>query len=333
MRTVTIVASVAPFSAGDLAAARLFMEANGFDPIVLPGLRQDELNRFNRIPVDEYHALYTALLDQFTQTIAAYDFRLQPPTDDRPFFFHFFRWSQTRRVLERLGSAWQPFGGSGYLVLLALGGLMLLLAIPLSILPLVLLRRKGAETPPSPLSPRLLSFFACLGAGYLLVEIPLIQRLTLLLDRPAPALAAVLFSLLLASGVGSLLSPRLPLHRTLAALVFVLLLTAALLPAATEAALPLPLGLRLVFAATLIAPAGFLMGVPFAAGLRLLERGRPGLVPWAWAVNGAASGVSGVLAALIALDWGQTATIVVGAAAYGIALASARPGLTGTRGP
>jgi hypothetical protein len=65
------------------------------------------------------------------------------------------------------------------------------------------------------------------------------------------------------------------------------------------------------------------MGVPFAAGLRRLERERPGLIPWAWAVNGATSGLSGVLAALVALNWGQTAALALGAAAYGVALASA----------
>jgi hypothetical protein len=58
------------------------------------------------------------------------------------------------------------------------------------------------------------------------------------------------------------------------------------------------------------------MGVPFAAGLRRLEGRSPGSIPWAWAINGAISGVSGVLAALISLDAGFTITLIVGALAY-----------------
>jgi hypothetical protein len=325
MRTVTIIASPEPFSSEDLTVVRSYLETNGFDPIVMPGLRPEELNRFNRISTDDYHTLYTSLLDDLTGTIARYDFDLEPPTDDRPFFFHFFRWQQTPQVVERIGRAWQPFGGSGYLVLLALGGLMLALAIPFAFLPLALVRRRASGSFPLARTPTLrpLLYFACLGAGYLLVEIPLIQRLTLLLDRPAPALAAVLFSLLLASGLGSLLSPKIPLRVALAALVACIVLTALVLPLVTTAALPLPFALRLVCAAALIAPAGFLMGVPFAAGLRRLERYQPGLIPWAWAVNGSISGLSGVLAALVALDWGQTAALGLGAGAYALALTMA----------
>jgi hypothetical protein len=141
-----------------------------------------------------------------------------------------------------------------------------------------------------------------------------------LLDRPSLALAAVLFSLLLASGGGSLLSRRIPLRLALASLVICIGLTALVLPALIRIALPLPFPIRLGIAAAIIAPAGFLMGIPFAAGLRRLEQDRPGLIPWAWAVNGAVSGVGGVLTALIALDWGQTAALGLGAIAYAVAL-------------
>jgi len=333
MRTVTLLAAPEPFSSDELATIRRFLVTRGYDPIVMPGLRPEELNRFNRIPVDEYHALYSSLLDDPAETLAGYDFSLRPATDDRPFFFHFFRWRQTPRVLARLGQAWQPFGGSGYLVLLALAGLMLILSIPFVFLPLALLRPRGfalAASRGRPLRPLL--FFASLGAGYLLVEVPLIQRLTLLLDRPILGMAAVLFSLLLASGIGSLLSPRIAPRPALLGLVASIALTAFALPPVVRAALPLSLFFRMAVAFGLLVPTGFLMGIPFAAGLRLLERDRPGLIPWAWAVNGAVSGLSGVLAALVTLDGGQTAALGLAAAAYAIAFASIErgPGRSGS---
>ena len=321
MRTATILAALKPFSSEELGVVRRFLESGGYDPIVMPGLRPEDLNRFNRIPLDEYHALYTSLLDDPSGTIADYDFNLRPATDDRPFFFHFFRWRQTPRVLARLGQTWQPFGGSGYLVLLALAGLMLVLAIPFILVPLALLRRRPARVSRTSLGrpARPLLYFACLGAGYLLVEIPLIQHLSLLLDRPVLGLATVLFSILLASGVGSLLSPKISLRASLLGLVACIGLTALVLPGVARAALPLSILGRLGIATALIAPVGVLMGIPFAAGLRRLERDRPGLIPWAWAVNGAVSGLSGVLTALVALDWGHTAALGLGAAAYAIA--------------
>jgi hypothetical protein len=162
----------------------------------------------------------------------------------------------------------------------------------------------------------MIGYFAFLGAGYLLIEIPLIQKLTLLLDRPALALATVLFTLLIASGIGSLLSTRVSLRKSLILLVLLLGLTTIALPWIIERALPWTLVARLLLSFVLLAPAGLLMGVPFASGLRRLEGRSPGSIPWAWAINGAISGVSGVLAALISLDAGFTITLLVGILSY-----------------
>jgi hypothetical protein len=332
MRTATLIASRRPFTAEELSTTRSFLQANAFDPIVLPDLLPEELNRFNRLPSDDYYLLYASLLADRQGTIEAYDFNLRPPTDDRPYFFHFFRWRQTPGLLAQLGQTWQPFGGSGYFVLLALLALMLFLAAPLIVVPWVLLRRErdhlraiGVELPGA--SPgggiSTLAYFASLGAGYLLVEVALIQRLTLLLERPALSLAVVLSVLLVASGIGSLLSPRLPLRPTLAALVLCLILLAAVLQDAIRLALPWAWTGRALLTVLLLAPPGFLMGIPFASGLRRIGARSTTMIPWAWAINGATSGVAGVVAALVALDWGLTATLVLGALAYAGAFAAA----------
>jgi len=322
MRTATMIAARRPFSSTDLAKTRELLEANGFDPIFLPDLIPSELNRYNRLPTDVYHEIFTAILQDSDSTIENYDFNIRPPTDDRPFFFHFFRWRQTPEVLATLGFTWQPFGGSGYLVLLVLLGLMLILTVPLALTPLIVLRR-GAVWLRSRIPA--LVYFACLGAGYLLVEIPLIQQLTLLLDRPVISLATVLFTLLLASGAGSLFSTRIKLHNALAFLVLLLIITTALLPTVVHFALPWSMALRLTLSIAILTPIGILMGIPFAAGLRQAESHSLGSIPWAWAINGAVSGVSGVLAAMIALDFGITITLAVGTMAYlGALLASFR---------
>lgn len=313
LRSATLLASKGSFSSTELALVRQFLELNGFDPVFMHDLAASELNRHNQLPSPVYHGLFTAILRDREAALASYDFRLAPATDNRPYFFHFFRWRQTPQILATLGQQMQPFGGSGYLVLLLLFALMSALALPLVILPLVFLQRRQTM---SGIGWKAILYFAALGAGYLLVEIPLITRLTLLLDRPAIALATVLFTLMLASGLGSLLSPRLRLGRALLALVLLLAATLVLLPALVRFALPLTLPLRLGAAVLLILPAGILMGIPFAGGLGRLERVAPGWIPWAWSVNGATSALSGVVAALIGLDWGLTAVLGLGTLAY-----------------
>ncbi len=313
MRTATMIAAKQPFSPSEMDTIRAFLHDNAFDPIHLPDLKSSELNLYNQLPQDTYHEVFSSLLIDPSSTIDNYDFNIKPPTDDRPFFHHFFRWRQVPDIMATLGIIWQPFGGSGYLVLLALLGLMILISIPLILSPLIILRRRGSWSPPRW---GMLGYFAFLGAGYLLIEIPLIQKLTLLLDRPALALATVLFTLLLASGIGSLLSTRVDLRKTLIMLVLLLVLTTMTLPWIIEHALPWSMVARLLLAVVILTPAGLLMGVPFAAGLRRLEAGSPGSIPWAWAINGAISGVCGVSAALISLDAGFTITLFVGTLAY-----------------
>jgi hypothetical protein len=317
MRTATLIASISPFREGELLLAREFFEKNGFDPIHLPDLKPHELNRFNRLPTPIYHDLYRRLRLETTETLQAYDLRIDPPTDDRPFFFHFFRWSQTPEILSQLGQQWLPFGGSGYLVLLALLVLMVVTGGILILIPTFMGRGTGTRTMTQS---RDLLYFIGIGAGYLMVEIALLQRFTLLFDRPAFALAAVLFSMLLSSGVGSLFVPRLSLKPTLSLLILYLVGLSFTLHPLIEQALHWGLLAQLLLTMVALAPAGFLMGIPFARGLAKLQRDQEGAVAWAWAVNGAASGISGVLAVMISLDLGIRATLLVGTLAYLLAL-------------
>jgi hypothetical protein len=304
MRTATILVSPSAFSSDELATIRGFLARNAYDPVWLPDLQEHELNLHNRLPAPIYHTLFVELLERPNQTLASYDFNLQPPTDDRPYFFHYFRWRQTPTVLATLGTQWQPFGGSGYFVLVALLALVGVLAVALLLIPR-LARRRGR--PPG------LSYFAFLGIAYLMVEIPLIVRLTLWLDRPALSLGIVLFTLLLGSGIGSWFSAGRSLSKVLAVLTGLLALGVLAIPGLISATLHWPLFWRLALAIMTLFPAGVLMGIPFARGLALIDKRA---IPWAWAINGAFSGVSGVLSAILLLDFGFRASLALGALAY-----------------
>jgi hypothetical protein len=294
-------------------------------------LEGTEINRWNVLPEPVYYRLFGELLNNAEGTIRDYPFNLRPPTDNQPYFFHFFRWRQTPEVLATLGMTWQPFGGSGYLVLITALLLMLILAVVLVALPYLLHRRRGSGALPGK---GVLLFFAGLGAGYLLVEVALIQRFTQFVDEPVYALVVVISALLISSGVGSLFSRKIPLTTALSALVVVIIAMMILLSVVGDSLMAWSFPVRFAGSGLVLLPLGFLMGIPFAAGLRQMELQTSGLIAWAWAINGAASGLSGVLAAIISIDYGFIAVLGVSALSYILAAFSfARFGFAGPQTP
>src|ERR1019366_4773833 len=119
-----------------------------------------------------------------------------------------------------------------------------------------------------------LVYFLFIGAGYILIEVGLIQKFVLFLGHPTYALTVVIFSMLVSSGIGSFTSRRL-LGRD-------------------EGRLIKALGL----VALLTAPLAIVMGMPFPTGLKRLEEWHAPSVRWAWSLN-AASSVLGSVGALV----------------------------------
>jgi len=312
-----------PFTPAELESVRAFAAPRAFDLVYLPDLDASEVNRYNVLPAPDYYRACLGLLEARDRGAWYRDstFDVRPPRDDRPFFGHFFKWRQAADVLAMAGHVWQPFGGAGYFVLLALLALAVAAALLLILLPLAARGRGGGPRGASPGVP--LVYFGLLGLGYLCVELPFLQRFILFLGHPAYAMAAVLFALLLFSGLGSLVSHRLPLWLVLLLLPVLIAGYAWGLPLLFEATLAASFGMRLGVAVVAQAPLGLLMGMPFPKGLALLERRSPGLVAWAWGVNGAVSVVASIVAALLALSWGFSAVLALGAACYAGALITA----------
>ncbi len=317
--TLLLLARREPFAEADLAQVEAFAQEGRFDLVWTSRLRPEEANRYNRIRAGAiYYDAFAAFFADREQVYREWPADVRPARDGRPFFYHFFRWRQVPQVLREYGQTVQPFGGAGFLVLPFLLLLALLASGGLIVLPLALSRRGRAADRLS--SGHLLLYFALLGLGFMAVEVPLLGRFTLLLDQPLYATATVLFALLVGSGLGSLLWGNRPerLRPVLPALSGLGLLYALGLPL-LGALLALPLGARIALGGLLLLPLGFLMGVPFPAGLRLLgEKGRA-QIPWAWAANGCASVLGAILAQLAALAWGYGPVLLAGALAYGLA--------------
>jgi hypothetical protein len=325
LQTSLIGVARAPLSASELELIRDFAIQLQFDLVWLPDLRPDETNRYSVLAEPVHYLTFAGLLTAPDRDIfyADYEYAIAPPTDDQPFFFHFFKWNQIPDILQNLGRTWQPFGGSGYLVLLVLLALATLLSLLLILLPLLARRRanRGPATGRG-VRRRVLVYFGLLGLGFLFVEIPLLQRFILYLGQPAYAFAVVVAALLVASGLGSsYLAGRWPLRRVLLLISLLSLLYPLLLPPLFNLTLPLPLAGRVIITVASLFPLGLLLGIPFPRGLALVG---PEQTAWAWAINGCASVISAILAAAIALTWGFSAVLWSAALAYALA-ATATP--------
>lgn len=321
-QTMTFIAKRTPFTGEEVDRLLRATEALRYDLVLAPEMPPGMINRFARKDEPIYHELMLEMVTTSDREAfyASYPFRIRPPTDDMPFFFHFFRWGQTPTIVENLGRNWQPFGGSGYFVLLALLIFAIVAAFIFILLPILTRQsfRQGLFVSGKHLSLRILAYFTAIGLAYLLVEVSLIQRYILILGEPTLAVATVIGVLLLTSGIGSILTDRLPWRPAMLLLVIFIALYPFMVNSITSLLLSLNLISRIGAVGLLITPIGLLMGIPFASGIHAMQHITE-LVPWAWAINGSASVISAVLAAILALSLGFTAVLVIGAGLYLVA--------------
>ena len=264
--------------------------------------------------------------------------QLEPATDDRPFFNQHARWSSlgfatfrdlfTQQKQGRLALEDRPVAEVTLLVLLAQS---VAVAAALILLPLA---RSSRGAPRTHGRRRFLLYFACLGLGFIMVEIALMQRYTLFLGQPVYTFAVVLAGLLVFTGAGAALSERLgrsARHTLRAALPLVVLtlgLTALITPALFSAALGWSLTWRLTLSVVTLAPLGVMLGVPFPAGLRLVSEEAPSLVPLAWGVNGFFTVIGTVGALMLGMAFGFRVVLACAALCYLVSLAAVK-GSTG----
>jgi hypothetical protein len=318
-QTSTLLVKQGALTAADLRRLREFCDIRGFDPAWYPGIGPGEANRHHRVQRPWLHEGAVALLgDRADRFLANYKFHIRPATDDRPFFFHFFRWPLLPELIALRGQGGLTLLETGYLVLAG----TLALAVPLSALlilaPLAALHRAQSEVPRT----RPAIYFLCLGLAFLFVEIACMQRYGLFVGQPLYAAVAVLAGFLVFAGAGSFTASRVrnrahSLGLAVAGIVALLLLQAF--------ALPPPPGVvestaaRVLLTLALIAPLAFLMGMPFPLGLSRLAAEAPAFIPWAWGINGCASVMSALLAVLLAVHLGYSAVLAIAAGLYALA--------------
>jgi predicted membrane-bound spermidine synthase len=328
----------------------ILVKLKPFTPEELAVIREVSLNRLpiNYAPpelmedVDHVEGLTSQpvtrrLIEEFIATprerrsdfYATFPYNVKPVTDDKPFFEAWrYLGAVEASVPDRLAEEFAdlvskkeyiprfPLNQAAQIFILVEAAVLALLFL---IFPLWKFKSDGIQTRPQRLS---LLYFLSLGLGFIWIEVVFLKSFVLFLGSPVYSIAVVLFAMLIFAGLGSFYSERLrgTLTRKMTGigggLVLICLAVAFVYPGIQQMFLGLPLLGRMLVAVVMLAPVGFVMGMPFPTGLQVLAKSSPESIPWAWAMNGYATVVGISSASLITTRTGFKVMIVLSLVVY-----------------
>jgi SAM-dependent methyltransferase len=379
LSTATVLYEKGGFSDADIALLRKHTKAMSFDAIYYPGFVYDEtqtakiLSDFHdqiffdssKPPGDDVApdggtapdagadsgapetdsvvpatsmgrlAWHSLIAGNFADIAKRYVFDARPLTNDRPYFAAYIKPLDLPRILDRLELVQDEWG---YLLLWATLGVAALCASTLIVLPVIFGWRTVFSSTPGKL--RTILYFACLGAGYIMVEVGLIAEFVQALSNATVSAAILITGMLVASGLGSLASERFfapapsTLPKILVGIGGLLIAYGLFIHAPLDWIGTFPYGLRLFFCFLLIFPPAFLMGFPMPTAMGSLARlEKDHMFLWAWGINGCFSVIGAALVPLVATSFGLSAVLYLSGAAYLIAIPAFFGVLLADRGP
>jgi hypothetical protein len=292
-----VIFSKSPFTDEEIRFFSNSFSQYDYKPILIPGQTMRE----------PYPALLNGGLS-LQQFYDLFNTKVYPVTDDNPYFLSFEK---------PLPAAVEGLLYAGIAIV------AFFLLIPFA----WIRRERGVGKDKSELRiATVIPYFAALGMGFILIELALLQKLILLLGNPTMTFAILLFTLLISSGSGSLISSRIA-KNSMKNLVFVIAGIAilgisylVLLSPIIYSTIAEPFELKAAVSIAVLAPIGFLMGMPLPTGIRLLKAHLPEYIPWMWAVNGAFSVLGAVLAIALGIMYGSSRAMMLGILVYLIAL-------------
>jgi hypothetical protein len=304
----TILVSNTPFSDASLNKLQQFAKTNQFNIVISP-----------RIDFDVLAEQIVTAADP-KSVVSRNEMSLIPPTDDSPFFFFQLK-PQDIFKLHNNGS---NLGREGFAVHIL--QYLLIEILILSFLCIFIPLYLTSKDLPSRGVVHLLVYFVCIGLGFMFIELAQMERLTVFLGHPMYGLSVVLFTILLSSGIGSYYAPssesaaisnkQLLCLSGIPLTIFLFgYLLAMFIPESRDAIVQL----RIILSILILFPIGFFMGMAFPIGMQLAKKTHPSMLAWFWGVNGAASVLASVLAVIVSLTMGISATLMTGLAFYCIA--------------
>jgi len=283
-------------------------------------------------------------LGQLREATADAQVNYSAPTDEDPYFFNMLKVNQvlptflskpkeagSKLKTQAVGVAYGNMIATQ--ILLGLIAVLLVLAIVAIVFPLMLGTRGRSNCDARPhMHWSGAVYFALIGAGFMFVEIALIQRLTVFLGHPMYALGVLLFTMIASAGLGSLASDRLPLTRVPWVFVYPVAIAAAILgirfvlPLMCSNLMSASMAVKILVSIVAIVPVGLLIGSGFPTGMRLVRSSRAAETPWYWALNGIFSVLCSALAVFISIYFGISTSFYIAAVSY-ILLLLCLPGM------
>lgn len=298
-----VVFSKSPFTDDEIKFFSTSFAKHGYKPILIPG-------QIIREPYADLLSSKIGLNDFYNY----FQTKAYPVTDDSPYFLSYEK--PFPEIMQRLLN-WS-----------------IVIVVAFLAIPFVWMRKRAKQNNNRSMrdnnllhiTSTMMPYFAALGMGFILIEIGLMQKLILLLGNPTMTFAILLFTLLLSSGTGSLLSPRITRSST-RNLSFIIIgiaavgtLYATFLSSALYSIISEPFEVKAAISILVLVPIGFLMGMPMPTGMRLLKTHGPEYIPWMWAINGAFSVLGAVLSVILAIMYGSSKAMILGISIYIIAL-------------
>jgi hypothetical protein len=307
----TLMVSTAPFSPDDHQAVARLVASRGYSVLLSPwtGAADPFLGGIAR----------SASTQELTAATAHPMFDFSPPTDERPFFFNTLKPSSFYAIND-VGAHGVVAGNmraTSTLVLLFLIAVLLVAAI--IVYPLT---RSGLPTMDAGSFALSISYFALIGFGYMLIQIPFLQRFSVYLGHPTYTFAVILLSMIFFTGIGSFLSDRVPIeqHRwvlklplLIGAMVYLLMFVIQPL---MDRTIHLELPARSAIVLLCTAPVSVLLGFCFPIGMNLVSRISGDATAWMWGVNGACGVLASIVAVAISMWLGIDTNFLIAGTLY-----------------
>jgi hypothetical protein len=291
--TSTLLIRNGEFTPEEIGEVREFANSRSFDTTYFPAIDADHANRFNLLEQAYLYDGTQALLGEHAEEyVERYKFQIEPATDDRPYYFHFFKWATLPEVMSLRKAGGAGLIEWGYLILVATLLQAVVAGLILILVPLARIERSW----PDGTGLRMGGYFLLLGFAFLFVEMAFIQKFILFLSHPLYSVAVVLSGFLVFAGLGSAASD--PLARRLektggslatlavGGIAIVSLGYVFLLPVVFKSFIGFADTAKIAVSILMIAPLAFCMGIPFPVGLMRLAERAPDFIPWAWGING-----------------------------------------------
>lgn len=301
---------------------------------ILPKLTQVVVNPVNPVESMLSPEFFSGKLP--SELIAKVGYRVAAATDDRP-YFNFLRKSfgslspskenftdhSTVYLLNsQLKQDWIP---SDILHLLVTGGASFFFVFLFVFLPLFF---SASGRTPWKGKIYTLVYFSALGGGFIIFELVFIQIFMKLIGFPLYTYSTIVFALLLAAGLGSMVSAKwrispvcnwkIPFWGVLVSSALLILTHQTIFTWFLQSATLI----RIVVAILLVFPVGFFLGMPFPLGILTIEKQPKGAIAWAWAMNGLFTVIGGLASVLLSLYCGFTVTLLVAMGIYLVAFAT-----------